>query len=156
MEFVLPFGLQLKKIDNKNILKLILIFIVIFMIMAIIYLNIYGKFITTNKYKYPPRLYYLSYAISLSLLSYYLIERKHIFNLKEHLNTKLIIFISSHTMWIYLWHILYIIIINNFFNTMNWIIKFLVVILLAIFTTYIQSKCVKKINNAFINTILDC
>ncbi|MCI8412252.1 MAG: acyltransferase [Clostridia bacterium] len=160
--YIIPYGicislgLQLKKLNNKKIIKLLITFLLIFFIMLIIYFNINGTFITTNKYKYPPRLYYLSYAIALSLLAYYLVNRKNIFNIKERLNTKFITFIGSHTMWIYLWHILYIIVINYFLYSMHWIIKFLIVLLLSIFTTYIQSRLVKKVKNNFIKTILDC
>lgn len=161
--YIIPFGicmaigLEIKDLIDKTIIKISLIFIVIFFILTILNFRVMGNLITTNNYKYPPRLYYLSYAIGMSLIAIYFVERKNIFNIKEKLDIKIVRFISTHTMWIYLWHILYIILINNFFNYLNWIIKYIIILVLSMTTTYIQTNLVKYIkgNNINIKKILD-
>ena len=156
MGICMAIGLEIKDLKDKTIIKTSLIFIIIFVIFTIANFCITGNLITTNNYKYPPRLYYLSYAIGMSLLTIYFVERKNIFNIKEKLDIKIIRFISTHTMWIYLWHILYIILINNFFNYLNWIIKCIIIVVLSMITTYIQTNFVRYIKNDNIKKSLDC
>lgn len=150
-------GLELKNMSNKKILKISLIMISIFIILATYFSMSQGHFVITNNYKYPPRLYYLSYAIGISLLLYYLIDRKNIFNIKKRLNNSIIIFISSHSMWIYLWHILFIFIINKIFLNINFIIKYITVLIGAILVTYLQTTVIKmlKIKNKTILSIIN-
>lgn len=52
--------------------------------------------------KYPPRLYYLSYGIGCSFLLLMLSEKHHL----KLFECSAVKYVSSHSMWIYLWHIL--------------------------------------------------
>lgn len=78
--------------------------------------------------------------------------------IKDKINADIVVFLSSHTMWIYLWHILYLYIINLKYESLHWLIKFIVITILAMGTTYIQSKIIKKIKikNKVVTSILDC
>ena len=160
--YIIPFGiciaigLEFKRLKNKTIIKIATVLIAIFVIFTICYFYINNELVTTNSYKYPPRLYYLSYAIGISLLAIYFIEVRNIFNIKDKLDIWIIKFISTHTMWIYLWHILYIILINCLCNQLNWIIKYIIIVIVSIITTYIQTKIIKHIKNDNIKKILDC
>ena len=151
-------GMEMREWKSKSIIQISEVMMIIFLILMFVIRAINGKFLMTNQFKYPPRLYYLGYAISVSLMLYFLVEIKDIFNIKENVNITIISFISKHTMWIYLWHVLYIYIINFKFNTLNWIIKFIAVLTLAISTTLIQSKIIRKlkIKNKLIISIMDC
>lgn len=150
-------GIELKNWTKKQVLFVGISFLAIFMIMAI-YLRIKtGNIIFTQVYKYPPRIYYLSYSIGISLILYYLIEHINILKIKQWLDIKIVQFVSSHTMWIYLWHILILSIINSIFPKMYWWLKFIIILLISVSVTYIQSNIVNKlkIKNKFILKILD-
>ena len=71
-------------------------------------------FVQTNLYKYPPRFYYLAYSFfAINLL--YLLSRHY----THLLNPKIIIWLSNHALWIYLWHILGFYIWGNVFSIIN-------------------------------------
>jgi len=144
------FGLRLPNLDNKSIFLLTIISLVVFMVETI--LNYSTHFVPTQQYKYPPRVYYLSYSL-FALLSLYLLLNNtapKIFNNSIHS------FVSSSSIWIYLWHILFIYIwdFSIFFRpiwTNSFIIKFTIVLFLAIAATYLHKTLAKifiqKINS---------
>lgn len=150
-------GMRLNDWNNKKILKITTICLLIFVsIFTILYFT-KNQITKISDYKYPPRIYFLSYGIGISLLLYYLFERKNIFNVKEKLNNKLILFIGQHTMWIYLWQIFYL---NTFAFVkfhVAWYAKFIYLVVASVLTTYIQSKIVQKLNikNKTIKAIFD-
>jgi len=85
-----------------------------------------------GSYKYPPHLYYMHYAILLITL---------LFSLKKYLSrlyNPFVGFIGSSTIWIYLWHILWLLLLPN----ETWYYRFMLVFGLACFTTYIQQQFV--------------
>ncbi len=149
-------GMNLKEWDSKKVLKFAILFIAIFVIIAVTKTLLGGVFQPISKEKYPPTLYYLSYGIGITLLLYYLIGKKNIFNIKVKLNKPFIIFVSTHTMWIYLWHIFYLTCINYTLNNIHWLVKYVAIVIASIITTYVQSKLVNKIKYKFIRSILDC
>ena len=122
-----------------------MIFGIIFLLLAVRY-----NFIETQKFKYPIRLYYLSYAFFIAIALYIIIN-----NINKHSiikRSKIIVFISKNSMWIYLWHILYVELVNTMFANIGYIIRFIILISLAIMTTYIQNegiKYFKKYNKKF-------
>lgn len=162
--YLIPFGLlcvyigmRLNDWDNKKILKVIVICLLIFIVLLTVFYIVKKQIPKISDYKYPPRLYYLSYGIGISLLLYYLFERKNIFDIKEKLDNKLILFIGRHTMWIYLWQVFYL---NTFAFVkfqVTWYVKFIYLVVLSVLTTYIQSKIVEKLNikNKTIEAIFD-
>ncbi|QBQ40603.1 acyltransferase [Sphingobacterium psychroaquaticum] len=86
-----------------------------------------------GSFKYPPRLFYMYYAVAICLF---------LFHLRPWLapfNNRLITFIGSSTIWIYLWHILLLLILP----IENWGIRFLVVFMLASTLTYVQQYLVE-------------
>ena len=51
-------------------------------------------------------------------------------------------FCSKSSLWIYLWHILFLKFTEKLLTNINWIIKFLIVLFGAVLITYIQNKLV--------------
>lgn len=64
-----------------------------------------GELPATQAYKYPPSLYYLSYALLLSLLLWSLPERYWQRISRSRLGPPLL-FAARNSIWVYLWHIL--------------------------------------------------
>lgn len=87
--------------------------------------------------KYPPRLYYLSYGIACSFGMLLLCEKYHF----KILDNSLIRYISMHSMWIYLWHILVLSVYRIFRLPEVWYIKLFIVYGIAILIVFVVNKC---------------
>lgn len=64
-----------------------------------------GRFIQTQGFKYPPQLYYLAYAIGASFLISACVQWS---KLSDRTPGQVLAKLGQQTMWIYLWHILFI------------------------------------------------
>lgn len=122
---------------TKNLIVVLSSFV--FVIFGLYYYSIYGEFQLVSIAKYPPRLYYLSFGLACSFILLLLSETLS----NKHFNNSFICFVGSHTMWIYLWHILALRLYAVFNLPEKWYIKFFIVYFGSIFFTMI------------INTILD-
>lgn len=125
-------------IDKINKIKTALFFGLIFVIYAIFLTAQNGAFIQTSQYKFPARTYYISFGICVSML---LIEMSK--RLPVHMET-IVIFISSHTLWIYFWHILFLYGLQLVLPGNLWWLIYAIVISVSIAVTYIQSLLVGK------------
>lgn len=133
--FVAMIAIYLYYLNKKNIFYAISVFGGLFFLLAIRF-----NFAATQNFKYPVRLYYLAYAFFISLILYTIIDyssRKIILK-----NNKILSYFSKNSMWIYLWHILYIDIINNICGTFRfgWIISYISLIILSVITTNVWNK----------------
>lgn len=118
--------------------------LLIFALNAIVLYKSTGKFIVTGEYKYPPRLYYLSYSLSISILLFRF--RSVLMQIVTTIRmTKVVTFVSKHSLWIYLWHILALQIVLKL--GLNQLFSFVVVITMSIAITLIQGVLVDKLEN---------
>lgn len=145
--FVVFISIIIFNLEKKDIAKLGFLFGLIFSLLAI-----KNRFIQTQYFKYPLRLYYLSYAFFVSIYLYLFVDKLNKENKLRHF--RIIDFISKNSMWIYLWHIMYISTVNKLFlnNDIGYIYRFSLVVLLALATTYIQVFAIssfKKIVNMY-------
>lgn len=91
-----------------------------------------GKFVPTQEFKYPPSIYYFSYAIFVSgLLWIYSEHIDLIFSITKIKN--IVLFIANNSIWVYLWHIPLVKVIH-----INFMVKYLIIFILAVSITYIQ------------------
>lgn len=125
-------------IEKINIKKTGLVFALFFVIYAIFLHVKNGVFIQTSQYKFPARIYYLCFGISVSL---FLLEFSK--RLPIHIE-KLITFISSHTLWIYFWHILFLYGLQFIIPGNLWWLIYIIVIIFAVSVTYLQGLIVDK------------
>lgn len=138
-------GLRLNKLSNKLAMLISTLMLSVFTGIALLLFNAKNEFVPTQIYKYPPSIYFLSFAIGLSLLLYISIDKiDSFFKSFSHYNK--VLFIARNSIWVYLWHIPYIELIN-----MHYYFKFPFVLLLASCTVYIQvtflNIILKKIKN---------
>ena len=111
-----------------------------------------GGILPTQLFKYPPRIYYLSYAISVFLILW-ILKDKVVFIINE-ISPKVlgcIAYIGSRTIWIYLWHIVVLGFVGNIDYT---VVRFLVVYGIAIGITFLQVKIVESITENISNISL--
>lgn len=159
------YGLRLGQLSSKTILTISLTSFLIFISMAISKYIDQGYFVQTQEYKYPPTLYYLSYAFfCLNLVYFY--TSKHL-NIEKIVIKELTVWLSSHSLWIYLWHIMgisvWLYIGENKIITLTgtfglFILKFIFIFSFGILITYIQvsivGKLIKMNRNYLIEKIL--
>lgn len=135
--FVFLIGIWLRDLSRKSALIVSGVFGAISLILGLYYSLNEGEFIRTQDYKYPPQLYYLSYALFIAILLYLgidYLQRKQ--KLSNRYVNQFIVFISSSSLWIYLWHIFFLeYSAKNFPN----------IVVLSIGATYLQKKVVSQI-----------
>ncbi len=141
--YIIPYGClayigyNYSNMSKKS--KYIILFsqLTIFGILLVYYWSKVGTIQLISTAKYPPRLYYLSYGIFCSFLFLLFCENKSL----NIYNNHIIMFVSVHSMWIYLWHI-FILYIYAFLKLPNtWYIKFFIVYIISIFIVYFVNKC---------------
>lgn len=140
-------GLRFRELNAQSEKFMFYSIIIISIIFFIIYIGLNGvpsKII--SMYKYPPHLNYIVYGILTSTLLWHFRAKMEKFSTKRWL-----LFIGQNTIWIYLWHILFLSLpISNF------LIKYIIVYLLSVITFYAQYRIVvffkEKCNNSsFLN-----
>jgi peptidoglycan/LPS O-acetylase OafA/YrhL len=153
------YGLRLNIIRTKYIIGVTIISLFIFVGMAVQKYFETGYFVATQYYKYPPTLYYLSYAFFWVNLFFLAISRHPIINFTKY--RKIIVWLSSNSLWIYLWHILAYYLWEYLFNYYDFFgkffIKFTFLFSFGIMLTILQIYFVNKASateNRFLRIVL--
>lgn len=102
-----------------------------------------GSFQRVEILKYPPRCYYLSFGIAVSYILLIACERN---DLKVYQNP-IVTYISKHSMWIYLWHILVLALYEYTKLPAIWYIKLIVVYLCSLVIVYLINKVLDSIES---------
>ncbi len=147
------FGFYYDSISVKQKLMIGIFFTLIFIVSAGILYFINGHFVLTNDYKYPARIYYLSYSVPIIII---LIEMFKRINLKDN---AVISFISRSSLWIYLWHILLLYVVKSIIvNDSLWPVQYVLTILASVLCTLIQNivinYLIKKYELKFLKVFL--
>lgn len=145
-------GLRLRYSESKLRLQYLYFAIVTLIIGIFIYKLLHGFPITLSpQYKYPPQSYYLVYGAVLSILLWFgksLIGK--IISLCRI--SSIAIFIGQNTIWIYLWHIPFVLLAGQFIE--NWILRYVIIYGLSSLIFMIQYYVVIKIDNKTITKYL--
>jgi peptidoglycan/LPS O-acetylase OafA/YrhL len=107
-----------------------------------------GAFVPSQRYKYPPTFYYLSYAVGVSLLLSGLVE---LLQIGSTFLGRILAWIGKRTMWTYLWHISILYLLSWVHFESNFIIMFLVVCIAAVSIVVIQERILKLILTRVLN-----
>lgn len=140
--YFVPYGLltyigcTYENFKEKNKKFLILISFLVFVLSGLYLYKTSGVFQNVQVAKYPPRFYYLSYGIFCSCLLLSLCRRKTLF----FYSSKSILFVSKHSLWIYLWHVLFLMIIKHFEIFDQWYSKTLIIYFLSIASVNLINK----------------
>ena len=142
LAYVIPYGIiyLLGMITTKTSYKtdrnISLIFLAALIIVGYMLYTSTGVVQYTQIMKYPPRIYYISYALFVSFLLFSIFKR---INIKSN---RFVTFCSKSSLWIYLWHALFVTIIPFIFVGLDWISTFIIVVICAVSLTYIQNKVI--------------
>lgn len=140
--FVIGYSLNLLTKKSKFI-----IFILNFFLVVLACLFYTGEFII-NTYKYPPTIIYISYSIVVSTLLYYFLSN---IDCKKKPVVIFIKNIAPNTIWIYLWHIPMVFLIENYLNDYHFLINYILTVTFSVFMAIMQRNLVKKITNEIEN-----
>lgn len=132
-------GLRLRQADRKqeNIL-LIAITIVSLAAVCLYYAKYHAIIEPTPCYKYPPQSYYIIYGLWASAALWKL---RHTLN--PLANSKLVLFIGRNTIWIYLWHIVFVTIANHLFE--SWLVKYFLTYIFALLFYCLQYTVITRL-----------
>ncbi|MGF1909260.1 acyltransferase [Vibrio kasasachensis] len=137
---IFSIGLRLKSIPHKALFTLIIVSGTVFLSICVTLYVLSGSVIPTQELKYPPSIYYCSYAILISCVLFYVIGRYNEY-IEFNIFKLIISFCARNSIWIYLWHIPFV----RFYND-TFVIKYMVVLTFAIMITYLQVSLVKIIS----------
>ena len=136
--------------ENKRNLNIVLtISGIIYIGLAIYLYKKNGIFISTQEMKYPFRIYYLSFGVFITSFLVKLFNTININNIKSKIAQTVI----SNSLWFYLWHIIFIYMLLNI--EMNWMLKYLIVLVATFTVIFIQSKFTTKMKGKIPNYILN-
>lgn len=134
-------GMNISRFSDRQIRNTGLLFLGLYLVIALILYHKTGTYISTDDYKYPPQIYYTSYALGISFILY-VYRSKIVVLLKAIRLQKFASFVGAHTLWIYFWHIPIVEYMAEHFNTIT---TFVTVYFVSIFVTYLQSVIINKI-----------
>lgn len=132
------YGIRLPSLNELTIRKNIWVFGTIFLSCLLFLYFKNNKFIPTQQFKYPPQLYYLSYAIFVSTLLFYISKYNELFICK----LALFQFIGRSTLWIYLWHWFFIKLYHYCKIDLNFLFKYCLIYSITVSFVYLQTKCI--------------
>lgn len=133
-------GMNIASLSRKQIVGLI--FAISFVLIGIaIYLFMKeGHFVPTSNYKYPPQIYYLSYAVAFTLFLWVSRDKIQSFLTSLHL-VAFFKYVGRHTYWLYLWHIPFV---DIFSKDYTFPIRFSIIFFGALSCVFIQDIIVRR------------
>ena len=140
--YIIPYGVltylgyNYSSMKKKTKCIIVLISLIVFTSLAIYYYISMGKLQLVEIAKYPPRIYYLSYGIACSFVLLLLCEK---YDNKIYCN-KIMRFISTHSLWIYLWHILVLFVYDKLKLSNVWFVKLIIVYTISIIVVIVVNK----------------
>lgn len=141
-------GLRLRYSSKKTMHYYVSFFVLVLLGSLFIYKELHDFPITiTPRYKYPPQAYFLIYGALISVLLYYYKDEICKIISKLRIST-FVAFVGQNTIWIYLWHIPFVLLTDQFVD--NWILRYLLIYSVPLLIFWGQIHIVKKIGNSFI------
>ncbi len=141
---VFAIGLRMLKMDRKRLFLLSIVNLGIFSIVGLALWLQSGYIVPTQALKYPPSIYYLSYALFASGLLWIYSENISYALEKMRIKTH-VLFIASNSIWIYLWHIPFVKLVQA-----NFALKYIIVFGSAVAIVHAQ---VWVVNNILLKNI---
>ncbi|MBR2165744.1 MAG: acyltransferase [Paludibacteraceae bacterium] len=165
---IFAFGYVIDTLSRKTQIIILILAAILYVLFALQFYYETGSYQATQISKYPPRLYYTSYAVMCIVLLWW--GRAWIVRVLTFMHLdRLCGFIGSHSMWIYFWHIIWLKLLEiydvagltNACGMPKWLFTFIAVLIGATVTTYIQnvtlkwmfSRCQHKSVNKTIETL---
>ncbi len=138
-------GVKIKTFSSKAIMALTGSFGLVFFGIAALLFYTHQEFIPTQDFKYPPQIYYISFALA---ASFCLIVICNFLKFPEKISN-ILQWISKNSLWIYLWHIMGLLTFDALLSDMipkNWLVVFTYVFVFSVLMVWGQSLYVSFLN----------
>lgn len=137
-------GLNIYKFTRLQQLVMSVGFLITFAVMSFFYSIDANMFIPTSEYKYPPKLYYMFYALGCTL-GLWVFRKKIVMFLSSMRMDRFAKWIGQHTYWLYLLHIPIVEIVGEEYNpAIRFFIIFVGALICVSVKDYIVAKFIKK------------
>lgn len=146
--FTFIIGYKLIESQKRQALYIAVMSALLFAIIAAYSIVTSGLFNPTQSDKYPPGIYYMSYALFMST-AIYLASEKIVNILRSTFVWNFIGFVSQNSIWTYLWHIPFIFMCLKIKT--NFLTSYVITFVGAVTIVYIQVKIVKLITGKIHN-----
>lgn len=133
-------GLRMAALKEKMVYGIMGAFLILFLWNCYRLYEQSGEFISTQRFKYPPSIYYLSYATFVSMLLWLVSRRAWDVLARAAWIKAFILFAAHNSIWIYLWHIPLVKLVNTGFA-----FKYLLVFAATGIITYVQVSLVERV-----------
>lgn len=142
-------GIRLMQMSRKELAGYALVFSVIHILLMCHY-----DFATTQNWKYPPRLYYTSYGIAVSLWLYCALQSRAAHRLQHLHPIRYIRIISEHSSQMYFWHIIGIYLLRLYGSAVPVLrnssaLKFCFLFTFALIGAALQERILKSVKEHF-------
>lgn len=135
---VFAFGVRLIKLQTREIVFVAILFLACFLGIAFFEYLTTDVIVSTQGFKYPPRFYYLSYALFVSVFLWLFSEKLYCFVVKIRFES-VVLFVANNSIWVYLWHIPFVGLFKyNVF--VNWFSVFGCAVLVAYSQVFVVSN----------------
>lgn len=140
---LISIGLFLERLTSKGRVALGVIALVIYILIGSYLMLDTGSYQSIAQYKYPARVYYLAYGSAVTIILMEIVRK-----FEEKLpRLKIVEFVSKHSLWIYLWQIMMLTVVNFVIKINNiWWLSWLTLFIGSVSITWIQNKLVDSIS----------
>lgn len=155
---VFLFGMLAKGTSRKQLTWMTFAWMAVFAGLAVWKFRSTGQFVNTGTCKYPPQLYYLAYGLGCIGVLWLVKDGLMALLGRIPFLEKPAVFIGSHTMWIYLWHILFLEFMSDFcvsfagairwLHLPFWGARFVFVLTCSCILTFLQSLLFDRLKSA--------
>jgi fucose 4-O-acetylase-like acetyltransferase len=129
---IFAIGLRMTQLGIRELYAIAFVSLAVFIFAGSCLFLVHGEFVPTQALKYPPSIYYFSYAVFVSSLLW--IHSALIDHTIKKLKLKpLVLFTARNSIWVYLWHIPLIKTIQTHF-----LLKYSITFSVALILTYVQ------------------
>ncbi|MDO6407394.1 acyltransferase family protein [Pantoea phytobeneficialis] len=131
----------------SRITKVLIAFLsfIAFVTFLFLYKSEFNTVVSTQEYKYPPSGYYLSYAFFM-IFSLGLFVNK-VAVVANGMIKDFIVFVSSNSIWIYLWHIPVVEFFISSHVQYSFLVKYFIACLISIIIMYIQTSMISRLRS---------
>lgn len=149
--YIIPYGIitiigyNYEKLTKKEKITLLVGNFIVNIIFLLINLLVNNKYVLYTDYKYPPTIYFLTYGIVVSIVLLEIVQNTDF----KIYKSKFVEFIAQNSLWIYLIHILVLKIIENTVGEVNWVIQYMVIIMITLLSVLIKNKIINNLEKRF-------
>lgn len=146
---VFMIGYKVLGLTTKEKLFIFFSYLIAFAVCVIFYHHMMGKFSGPQYFKYPPSLFYIAYSLIATFIVMWFFERFLPFKKLPFI----IGFMSSNTIWIYLWHIPVVEYFRRYDVPFNFVLKYFIAVFFSVVVTLIQVYLIKKTKSNSLNKL---